>query len=189
MQTDYLPEEAQQLIAQKLGSLLPLVFGPEEKKMQLTSENTTLEESISVWFLPASSLTEQDDTTLEKLARPSDRWHHQIEVSGRPLFFARSKGSTVQESELEEVFESELPEKIRAALEQISTTHKPDSLVRLVTAPAYLTDAVWVKDEEDQVIVVNAPSLYEDLPIGREFKASEFISILRKQQPVAGITN
>lgn len=187
MKTDYFPQEAQNLVAEKLGPFLSMLLEDKRTKSLLAAGPTTLEETLSVWFLPANAVEENSSDSLDELARPTDQWHHQIEVGGSPMLFARSKGSSAEDTELEQVFQSELPLNISETLQKLSSSGESDSLIRLVSAPAYRVEAIWVIDSEEKIIVVKAPAGSTELCVGQQYETAEFLKILRKQGTIEGI--
>lgn len=175
-----LPQDVLKHLASQLNSLLPQTI--ESTKLNRTPISLT--ETFPVWMLGADSVTKSDQP-LEKLARRTGRWHHQIRFAGTADAYARSMplGADAQSWDIREIYEGELAPQVDKAIDWIDKNVQDDPEVRLLVIPAYYTHAFWlVQPGNNQVVVIDAPKQYTNIQTQKVYTSREFLEALAKEQ-------
>jgi hypothetical protein len=153
------PESLGRLV-QQIGQQLRHIAPPE----LLNAGPVELRESFEVWALGLDSLAHaiHSRRQIRQLARPVDRWHHQIAFAGRPAAFARSSSSPVTgEHQLEELFVSQLAQSIDEAIAWLDENAAAEDHIRFLIVPACHLYSFWLESEDLQsrlmVIDTTAP--------------------------------
>lgn len=88
---------------------------------------------------------------LTKLARATERWHHQVKVDKKPVGFARSTCKGDADFEVQQIYLSELARYVDEAItwidrqeEQNPGDAESDPVVRLLVVPVYQVHAFWL---------------------------------------------
>ena len=184
---DEIPGRALEIVADQIGRLLPRLLGTPPP----STPEFTITDSLSVWKLSSDRIGDSSDVLL-RLAVATERWHHQIEVEGRPEVFARSAPDPDHDPtswRVREVTRSPVVAKLDATIDRIDAEVPEDELVRLLEAPAYALRALWLIGSQDQsrVLVVDAANRLGDLfEMGLQSE-SEFLDQLGRVTPVVGI--
>lgn len=180
-----LPEAVITEIADKLGKSLSVEFalgGP--------APSVSLHESIEIWMLGASSLTEPTND-LRQLCVRTGRWHHQVKVGNAPKVFANSmsKGPNPSDWEVVQYASSPIAAGVDDAISWIDTNITKDGEVRLLVAPAFHVYAFWIiHDDGDQsIVIVDAPLEYKTLVKHKTFTSLEFLDELRSVRHITGL--
>jgi hypothetical protein len=126
-------------------------------------------------------------STLEEIARPTSRWHHQIVENGHePIAFARSSRHAGALGTKVELVRSRLATKIAEAATWLDDHVKRRATVRLLEIPSELVEALWVvpdaRTSPSGILVVSAPERLR-LPRNRLIGARALITAVRKQTP------
>lgn len=175
-----LPPAVLNHLAAQLNTLLPQAV--EGVKLARTPINLT--ETFPVWMLGADAVT-KSDLPLDKLARRTGRWHHQIRFAGAADAYARSMplGADAASWDIREVYESELAARIDKAIDWIDQNVKGDPEVRLLVVPAYYTHAFWLSERNgSHVVVIDAPKQYTNLRPQKLYTPKEFLESLAREQ-------
>ena len=151
-------------------------------------------ESFDVWVLNTDAFVGNQSNTLSGLVKPTGRWHHQLKFSvgdaREPAGFARSlpSGSSAESWSLVGLLESDLADRIDKEVAWLDRNVEGDYLVHLLMIPAYQIYAFWlVKDTDERVLVVDAPSQYHELQRRHLYSTAEFIDTLSSLRHVDGI--
>jgi hypothetical protein len=180
---DRLPPELLDGVAREIGLRIPLVLHHRPPEPGASARIT---ESFRVFRLTAARIRDSSTTDLRELAAETGRFHHQVEVDGKPVVFARSTpgpGPTAIE-----VAASPLATEFDRAIRWIDENVRDDVLVRILEAPAYHLLAFWLLPPEGAtsvVVVDKARRLESKSP--RRMTAAESLRILRAAQPVMGV--
>ena len=153
------PESLQRLI-QQIGEQLRHVASPD----LLNAGPIELRESFEVWALGLDALGHgaHSKRQIRQLARPVDRWHHQLAFGGRAAAFARSSSSPLTgEHQLEELFISPLAQAIDEAIGWLDENAMAEDHVRLLTVPACHLHVFWLESNEmkSRLMVIDAAVL------------------------------
>ena len=149
-----------------------------------------LGDSFTLWMLGADAVASSEADgwpDVLQLAKPINRWHHQIQINGRAsAFFHSAPSSSAATSAL---YVSPTAYAIDKAFAWTKNTVTGTFLVRLLETPAYHVVALWVIDEakkSSQILVINSlvkfPRSHE-----RILESREFMEVLRTQGNIGGI--
>lgn len=168
-------------IARQAGRHLPRL----DNARLAAAHKIELGESFTVWMLGADAVRRSDGKTLARLARDTERWHHQIKHDGRVLSYARSMARGKTSHTLCELYVSPLAKKIERALRWIEGHVADTARVRLLNVPASHVFVLWLTDErgEDRVVIVDAPPSAGCKPL-KLLSVPEFLQALRRLQTV-----
>lgn len=110
-----------------------------------------LGEVISLWFVPAVSIS--DDSDINEIAVELPRVHVQIYRDGEPFGFARVAVRATGAPEITEMFESSFSGSLNSA---ISAIDKNDAYsyysARLLSIPGFRAEALWLHSESEDVL-------------------------------------
>lgn len=151
---------------------------------------TEMGETFSVWILDADKI-EPTTTDLTRLARPLNRWHHQLKFGKKAVMFARSMPLEMKPSNwtVQELAESPIPDRIDRAIDWIDTYTENDPLVRILVVPAYHIYAFWLIDgDKSQLLMVDLPPNFTNLRTDRLYSSQNFFSGLFQEHPVMEIS-
>src|SRR6266566_4990221 len=140
------PESLERLV-QQIGEQLRHIAPPN----LLNAGPIELRESFEVWALGLDSLGHgvHSKRQIRQLARPVDRWHHQLAFGARAAAFARSSASPLTgDHQLEELFVSPLAQEIDKAIGWLDEKARAEEHVRLLTVPACHLHVFWLEDDE-----------------------------------------
>jgi hypothetical protein len=140
------PESLERLV-QQIGEQLRHIAPPD----LLNAGPIELRESFEVWALGLDALGHgvHSKYQIRQLARPVDRWHHQLAFGGRIAAFARSSASpSTGEHQLEELFVSPLAQEIDKDIGWLDEKAAAEEHVRLLTVPACHLHVFWLENEE-----------------------------------------
>jgi hypothetical protein len=179
------PESLERLI-QQIGEQLLHVAPPD----LLNAGPIELRESFEVWALGLDALGHgvHSKRQIRQLARPVDRWHHQLAFGGRVAAFARSSSSpSTGRHQLEELFISPLAQRIDDAIGWIDENAAAEEHARLLTAPACHMHAFWLEDDElkSRLLLIDAPGSPQ--PRFQIHDESEFLRDLSLATTPAGV--
>jgi hypothetical protein len=124
---------------------------------------------------------------LLELAKPLNRWHHQIEVDEKAVGFFHAALST--DAAMCSLFVSAVATNIEEAFAWINDNVTEDLLVRLLEIPGYHLITFWLIDETkslSRVLVVNSLAK-STLKRGQILTSRELLEALRKQRHIGGI--
>ena len=144
-----------------------------------------LGESFPMWMLPAEAVAATRD--IAEAAVQTDSWHHQVRAAQGAVTFARS---TVSDGSwlVGEVARSGLEADIETTIRWIDENIPQDLEARLLMAPAYYLTALWLHgDNEDHVVVAQAPAALATIQRNIDYPAAEFLARLADQRPSAGV--
>lgn len=150
------PESLSRLV-QQIGEQVRHVAPPE----LLNAGPLELRESFEVWALGLNALGHgaHSKPVIRRLARPVDRWHHQLAFGGRPAAFARSSASALSgEHQLEELFVSPIAQRIDEGVAWVDHNAGVEDHVRLLLVPACHLYTFWLESDELQsrFVVIDA---------------------------------
>jgi|SRR5579864_1610675 len=144
-------------LVQQIGEQVRHVAPPE----LLNAGPLELRESFELWALGLDALGHgaHSKPAIHRLARPVDRWHHQLAFGGRLVAFARSSASpTNGEHQLEELFISPIAQRIDGGIAWVDNNAGVDDHVRLLLVPACHLYTFWLESDELQsrFVVIDA---------------------------------
>jgi hypothetical protein len=140
------PESLEHLV-QQIGEQLRHIAPPD----LLNAGPIELRESFEVWALGLDALGHgvHSKRQIRQLARPVDRWHHQLAFGGQAAAFARSSSSPLTgEHQLEELFLSPLAQETDKAIGWLDEKAGAGEHVRLLIVPACHLHVFWLEDDE-----------------------------------------
>lgn len=182
-----------------LRDTLPIVDEQVAKRLRNLADNgtfipsgaeTRLGDSFTLWMLGADEVASAEADgwpDVLQLAKPINRWHHQIQINGRAsAFFHSAPSSSAATSAL---YISPTAYAIDKAFAWIKNTVTGTFLVRLLETPAYHVVALWLIDESkksSQILVVNSLVKFPGSR-RRVLESREFMEVLRTQRNIGGI--
>lgn len=190
---DSIPSEALVNVAEQVGNRITTLLDSE---LPLHTE-IELAETFQVWMIGAEPARLWRRTTdLADLVVPTNRWHHQIRFNGEAAAFARSSPPDEDSDQwlLCELFVSPLAKRIEEGIDRIDAieTRIPNNpVVRLLVAPAYQAHAFWLLHEAErtsQVLVIDRPEGFANLPTDRVLSSREFLANLTGKRYVVGVS-
>jgi len=188
VETDFIPEDALQSIARQIGFEITSLAEPEF----LSSIEIELAETLQFWVLSAEPGEQGIGNSLAHLLQPTGRWHHQIKFNGAAAAFARSSEPDEDSDQwvLCELFISPFAERIARGIDQIEHLESNNSIVRLFIAPAYKIHALWLvnQDETSQVLVIDRPEEFIELPTNRLVDSRNFLAAVSSLHDIVGIS-
>jgi hypothetical protein len=145
-----------------------------------------MRETFPIWMLSLDALRASEQP-LRDLATRTGRWHHQINVAGRPRAFARSVplGPSSDHWSVTQVADnSELAESIDRAIDWVDKHVQGDPVVHLLVVPAYYLHAFWMHEgDADSILVIDRPSDRQDLELEKLYTPDQFIQVLTQKPP------
>src|SRR5450755_833420 len=142
------PESLSRLV-QQIGEQVRHVAPPE----LLNAGPVELRESFELWSLGLDALGQgaHSKPAIRRLARPVDRWHHQLAFGGRLAALARSSTSPLTgEHQLEELFVSPIAHRIDEVVAWVDNNADTEDHVRLLLIPACHVYTFWLESDELQ---------------------------------------
>jgi hypothetical protein len=136
-------------LVQQIGEQVRHVAPPE----LLNAGPVELRESFELWSLGLDALGHgaHSKPAIRRLARPVDRWHHQLAFGGRLAAFARSSASPLTgEHQLEELFVSPIAHRIDEGVAWVDNNADTEDHVRLLLIPACHVYTFWLESDELQ---------------------------------------
>jgi hypothetical protein len=193
--TDKISQDALNSLANQISKRL--AKSPDTREL-LTAEAATpaltVGEYFEVWILRADAVSTaaQQKFDLEKLAKRTGRFHHQIRFAGKGELFARSTQPRDDPDKLtlRELFFSPLAKDIDAAIDWLDQHVDDDWLARLLVAPSYQLNAFWLlnrKSKDSQILIISLPETFRYLQKEKLISSRDFLESLGKEQNIAGI--
>jgi hypothetical protein len=189
------PESLSRLV-QQIGEQVRHVAPPE----LLNAGPLELRESFEVWALGLDALGHgaHSKRAIRRLARPVDRWHHQLAFGGRAAAFVRSSASPLTgEHQLEELFVSPIAQRIDEGVAWVDNNAGVEDHVRLLLVPACHLYTFWLESEELQsrFVVIDATrsrleerqDVLLELPPLQMHDAADFLRKLSASASPAGV--
>jgi hypothetical protein len=144
-------------------------------------------ESLDLWVVDRDAIRSVPDTsTMDQIARPTGRWHHQI-VDGKrnPVAFSRSSRHAGAMGENATLARSPLSRAVMAGLKELARRRlRRDATVRLLEIPSQLVEALWIVPDAPttpgRLLVLSAPP-HLRLSRKRLITARALIAAVRKQ--------
>jgi hypothetical protein len=180
------------LISERARNLVSRVLqgaGDRPLSAQPGQPSLTLHESMPIWTLPLSAVS-QSDRPLSTLAKYTFSWHHQLHINNNPLAYAvtKQKGDDANSHSFASLGTRELSKTIDTALAKLDQEGWDDTVVRFLTIPSYLLEGLWLHQKDrDWVIPLSFPPNLRSLNQFTEYQSVEFLVILREQPPVKGV--
>jgi hypothetical protein len=160
-----------------------------------------LGEHFELWVAGPNAVS-RPRQPLERTARRSGYWHHQIRHNGIGVEYARSKqhGAGDTDWEIHAVMTpsdasingnaAPLAARIDAAIGYVDSLRNTERAeVRLLEFPGYFTTCLWLHypDEPDRLILVTAPSEAGGLSTRRLYTVAKVLRRLALRRPALGI--
>jgi hypothetical protein len=157
----------------------------------LTLEATNhLGDSLKVMLLTVKA-AKRSAGSLEDRLVDTGQWHHQILRANMARSFARSVPASKAadaKHEVVEVARSDLPQAVEDSLNAAMAAAPPDAEARLIVAPSYQLNALWLTGPQtDQVSIVAAPGGPDGLEAGQRFTGDQFVRRVANLKPIAGL--
>lgn len=168
--TEVLSVERRQAIAALIGRR-----SDPSPLFSLTS-GALLAESFPIWIWNVDP--EAGAGRLARLARATDRWHHQIDRPAALSSVARTiEGSTEHAAELCLVG-PDLGAKVASAVAWADANLDDSWFARMLVVPRLMMHALWFEDgESDRLYVVDAPA--STFPEASEIAAADVVELVR----------
>lgn len=183
--TDFLSPSDLEIIASKIGKILLSIT----EGNKIISKNIYLAESFSVWMLFLENIGVKNKN-FSHLVKQVGEWHHQINYEDHAEAYARTilLNSDIRDWSIEELVESEIALKISKAINwiddninQIDKNGNENPIIRLLIAPTYYLNVFWIKyPNNDAILIIDRPNIYETLEYNKLYKTDDFLSILSK---------
>ena len=184
---DKISQDALDIISGQIAARVPYLI---EQKLLPQAASIKVGDSFPLWRLGGDAIVVKRRTLpdLLKLATRTDRWHHQVTFDGKDLAYARSV--PLKKQPLREIFVSRLAGSIHQAVRLVEARAKKDTLIRLLSVPAYQVVALWLINESkgaSQILVIDAPPKFAERTREKFLSSEDFLELLRKEQPVMGV--
>ena len=179
-----LPEGTRVSIAEQIGRLLPASDVAEQSF--LVDAPLELAESLPVVALPLEAIQRGGGTALSEAVQFTGRWHHQV-AAGEGFVAARSVDHGA-EHDVVEVAASPIPMALARTIRWVDENLPGDPLAVMLLVPDYYTTAILLRsDAGDQVVVSERPDRLAEIRTETVYEGREFIALLRRYPPSAGI--
>jgi len=167
----HLSEDVLAEVARTVASSVTLAFE------RYAPDVVELGEAFELWYL--AGIVEDDKANFNARVEFTGRYHHQIFVNGSPAGFAVStRPASGQAWKVTRLVPSTLAADIDEAVP-----------VCLVTAPAYLVTAFWVRDGlTPRLFVVSCPPSNQEMKRRVFLSPEEFIAALAREQASGALT-
>jgi hypothetical protein len=194
--TEKLPQDALSSLANQISRRL--AKSPETRDW-LTAEAATpaltIAEYFEVWILRADVVKRaaRQKFDLEKLAKRTGLFHHQIHFTGQRQLFARSTHppDEPEKLRLRELFFSTLAGDIDLAIDWLDRNVDDSWLARILIAPSYQLTAFWLlkqSTKESRVLIISLPEIFKSLQKEKLIDSREFLEALSKEQNISGVS-
>jgi hypothetical protein len=194
--TDKIPPDALSSLANQISRRL--AKSPETRDW-LTAEAATpaltIGEYFEVWILRADAIKRaaRQKFDLEKLAKRTGLFHHQIRFVGQGQLFARSihPPDEPDKLRLRELFFSPLAKDIDVAIDWLDLNVDDSWLARLLIAPSYQLTAFWLLKQvtkESRILIISLPETFKSLQKEKLIDSREFLESLAKEQNIIGVS-
>lgn len=178
-----LPDATRVSIADQIGRLLPAI-DPASRDL-VEAAPLELAESLPVVALPLDAVL-RGGMALSEAVHFTGRWHHQL-AAGSAVASARSVDHG-EEHEVVEVSTSTIPVELARTIRWIDDNLPGDQLAVMLIAPDYYLTAIFLRsDAGDQVVVSQRPDRLADIETERVYDGREFLALLGRYPPSAGI--
>ena len=152
----------------------------------------TVQDTLELWMLGPDALKRGTDN-LQFLATPTGRLHHQLRLKSGELAYGRSEENSMQPGssrwELKELFQGRLADTLNKALKVTDEAFPEHCIIRLLSCPAYLFNAIWVIDNASQrqfIVPLPSPGSAIGIESGTIVGAADFVRLLQAMKPVQG---
>jgi hypothetical protein len=178
----HLSEDVLAEVARTVASSVTLAFE------RYAPDVVELGEAFELWYL--AGIVEDDKANFNARVEFTGRYHHQIFVNGSPAGFAVStRPASGQAWKVTRLVPSTLAADIDAAVDILDRALPQAVPVCLVTAPAYLVTAFWVRDGlTPRLFVVSCPPSNQEMKRRVFLSPEEFIAALAREQASGALT-
>lgn len=156
--------EIAQVLANDADSELVTPMARRSSPLEAPHGETGIAESFEIWRVDLAllrRLPERADADLREVARPDERWHHQIRaLANVPTRYARSSRREGEAGALLALFDSGLAAAIDEAVTLVDDERPDDSDVHLLVLPELYVTALWVVPRDGgrtRAVIVEAP--------------------------------
>jgi hypothetical protein len=166
----------------------------------LVDDKLNVGESFEAWRLVPDAIDAiaEGERNIDKLARRSGFWHHQIRKDKKPLGFARSKplGPDASSWSVRDIFMSELASEIDEAIAKVDAAGIPDEIeVRLLSIPGQQVEAFWfvsdnskgAKDWVNKLMIIRSPTRIPQFEFLKVLDAPDFLAALVTENRGMGV--
>lgn len=175
-----LPDQLQDEVARQAGPWLARLLEREQQHYT----QAELEYTFPCWFLGLEAISE--GKALRDSARPTQLWHHQVLLDGKPQAVARSTWNEHGPEGLNvvDVAYPGIAVELGQALAWLAAQEEQETRLRLLLVPSLYITCFWLMgEEEDFVVVAQVPAGYTRLEKELVYPAREFLRTLVAYPP------
>lgn len=202
--TDDIPPNVSDSMAQQIAQRVESIKQAGAVKTLPFDANLPLRlrETLDIWTLRSDAVAPYNNSTpasdLKDWVRRTFHLHHQLKVGDEVKAYARSMypETDLSAASLCQLSGSALAAEIDKAISAIDENLSGDTwlaehhpVVRLLEIPAYHVDALWLFNEatqESRVLIITAPSRYDQLAHERLLTSQEFLEAFADKQLLEG---